>query len=1137
MATYSSRDVLEAMELLISPVQQQSQSEKSDGLSMVFQINLKRLHDRIKQEQYSESELHLHLPVCKEVQTSLEWSAIYLETCLQLLLCLKQSLQKVEEKKENKRDENFKHKRPHDCAPPLSPATLSINDQKVVTTLTQFIVCLGIAPNLDAGVGIPLSMRSDFSVLLSKTSISSDLSLESENQNLARVMRKLLDSTDLAALGGIILSKYLNDFLAALVQLSFKPQSSKAVGDAANLNKESASSITLPDPLSVEKGSSKHPEDHLEAAENASNLVGSSDTPNDHLVGSSGTPPVDRHVWRKELELLLNKLYQPMVIRELLLLQGGLSKRVKDRTKAKNPLPPAPVWLRKVCGKLLSERLMKPNGVHNVLCGILDSTGGGAADNWKQCEMIAKLLVNCPKQIHIATYYQNICPQVLDLVTCKDVLLMKKFLRIACCFISDVITRHQDLGQELLIKPLQHPLLKCIDADGILQSTPGSVFILEDSISTCVDSLHKVYVNGGSEPSQDLLQTIQPIIHPLFNLCVFLKDGISHLRSPVEDILHWYFKMTDTEISIRILKHLTLLKSDPLLGVMSPWLVFSPGSGGGAIVMVSEDKRSSETASVDVLGEQDVAATVLFEIIAKSKMNKLMGDFFIALLKELTNIVNGSTEESKKNTSEICADSKVLLQLKISQSDKLHSIQHALVVLNLVAKMCEEMGPAILKNKVQMIAFVEATLQRACNSMAGDGEDEECQDKSTMFEDETLSMALGLLTLIVADIKHVNTELKKMLTSLLPLLNIIGDQHRNKHLKEMSSSIRVTIATHGALKVDLPSDTDGQSIKKKLLPKGETKDSSSKCEGNGNKEDASSMVAEASCGNLEKNDPYSKLEVTPEGGSQTESDTDLVSESFDEAFKDLFDPLLPVRGHALIALGKLLRAKDPKSMQKKDILFRTFKEKLTDDDTYIYLAAIQGLEAMSDVFPDQVIPALCTEYANWEKKTTSDNEVRMKIGESLVKATRNLGELVPHFRHELLAAILTVTKDPDPDVCASSLANLGEVCKLLKFSLGSVIHEVLNCLVSILQTDNQVIVKRACVNVVTLILRGLGKEALTILESSLLNLYRTLKLTLRTESDDVVKLHAELALQEMDIFMREYLFPKQSLSKKIIVLP
>ena len=57
-----------------------------------------------------------------------------------------------------------------------------------------------------------------------------------------------------------------------------------------------------------------------------------------------------------------------------------------------------------------------------------------------------------------------------------------------------------------------------------------------------------------------------------------------------------------------------------------------------------------------------------------------------------------------------------------------------------------------------------------------------------------------------------------------------------------------------------------------------------------------------------------------------------------------------------------------------------------------------------------------------------------------------LGALVPHYRDLLLGTCLRACKDTDPLIRASAVSNLGQVCQHLHFSLGSVMHEVLLCL-------------------------------------------------------------------------------------------
>ena len=54
----------------------------------------------------------------------------------------------------------------------------------------------------------------------------------------------------------------------------------------------------------------------------------------------------------------------------------------------------------------------------------------------------------------------------------------------------------------------------------------------------------------------------------------------------------------------------------------------------------------------------------------------------------------------------------------------------------------------------------------------------------------------------------------------------------------------------------------------------------------------------------------------------------------------------------------------------------------------------------------------------------------------------NLGDTIPKYRDLLLNTVLTGARDSDSLVRASSISSLGEICKLLHFSLGNIVHEV-----------------------------------------------------------------------------------------------
>ncbi|XP_043276359.1 transport and Golgi organization protein 6 homolog [Venturia canescens] len=262
---------------------------------------------------------------------------------------------------------------------------------------------------------------------------------------------------------------------------------------------------------------------------------------------------------------------------------------------------------------------------------------------------------------------------------------------------------------------------------------------------------------------------------------------------------------------------------------------------------------------------------------------------------------------------------------------------------------------------------------------------------------------------------------------------------------------------------------------------------------------------------------------------------------FEKAIKDLADPLLPVRGHGLIALTKLLEKKDPEAVANKDIILCFFQENLKHEDSFIYLSAVNGLCVLATLFPEKVIEILIQEYVDMPQRNTNGEiapENRAKLGEILVKTARALGEMCHVHKNVLINGFLSATRDPDDMVRASSLSCLGEICKVMGFQLGDGITEILYCVGHVIHTDKSPECRRAAVLVTNLLIQGLGKDVLTDLGHDLVPLYRALKLLRDNDDDHVLRLHAQLALEELDDIVRLLIFsvPKK-LEKRIYLLP
>ena len=283
---------------------------------------------------------------------------------------------------------------------------------------------------------------------------------------------------------------------------------------------------------------------------------------------------------------------------------------------------------------------------------------------------------------------------------------------------------------------------------------------------------------------------------------------------------------------------------------------------------------------------------------------------------------------------------------------------------------------------------------------------------------------------------------------------------------------------------------------------------------------------------------------------------------YEDALYDISDPLLPVQGHGLIELTKLIDAKDPETLENIDKVRLIFQSNLEDEDSYIYLSSITGLVSCGRHRPELVLDCLTKEFCLvQDRKITQEVEenedqamaIRTRVGEALVKITRELGEVTPKYKNTLLNCFFSAANDPDSLVRASSLSNLGkpapclvcctlysqlllpgEVCRNLRFSLGGIAGEVLQHL-SACSRDVTAEVRAAAVMVLTMILQGLGRDSFEVLQSTLRDIYRELKMLASIEKEEIVLGQVSLAIEEIDNIVRGFLIPEVKMEKKIII--
>nr|XP_040017789.1 transport and Golgi organization protein 6 homolog [Gasterosteus aculeatus aculeatus] len=1077
--------ILSAIKTLTNPLGEVSahdaQSSHQDALVAVLRTNRALLQEQLQKESSLEEVRRLR----EEVMVAADWFGgdtedatwAFVQECLLLLLTLSRQLSAELKLFQQTDSLSAARLRTAEMAPPLPPDVFSVAQQQTLSASLQFVVCLGLCPYLATGVGVSLGRRSAFGVMVDK--LVRGGTVPAAGCRLFTTTKVLMQLTELSCLATLVFTRHLGDVLAALIQLGYQPRH-------------------------AERSCSKEGTMHELRA-------------------------VESHTCKEVLRSLLGKVYQPMIVKELLILQGG-PKQDKSGAGGSSSNGTAsglaPTWLKRVCGRLLSERLMQSNGVQAVVRAILEG-GTEANADWRKCDCVARILVICPQQSASAdSYYGQVCRQILELLHFKDQLTAQQHQRVATRAVLLMVQEKPNFAHQYLLTPLLEPLHRCSTASDEVDSHAA---VEECELTRCVTDVYKICVVGNS-PSASLLGALEEVLPVIFTLFCFTKQNVSHLRAPCEEILLWYLSHADTSAARSALRQLSGLQ-DPKNEVAAKFH-FTPGSDGGARLSSREISSEEDDALYEKLSEEQWRLECLMQLLADLKHCDLPGDFFLDLLQEMASweaAADGEREDDPEldiTTMTLVEVEQRLLAPSANQSRKLALLQVLAVMVDCVQHT------VLLRKTSQVVDFLMSLLQRACLGLG--------QASGPVLgrpvESETLRLGIGVVATLLSGPKLSQEDYSSM-WRLLPPLESLSQKHPEVLIQQLASDLRAVIATHGAYRPENFPAVASASMKPKMTVKNtQTGANNPQISPHSSPPDrnAKSNRPPASFGK-------SAAKVSPEGRTSGTSTLHPPTKPFSDWLLEACDPDVPTRAFALRVLTQMVKSGNPEAAHNQEKLLMLFLENLEHEDSFIYLSAIQGLSALADSNPERVLERLLKDFHHGPSRTTSNKEhsleFRLKVGEVLMRASRAMGELATHLGHPLISVFLQGTRDPDQSVRASSLSNLGELCPRLDYTLGTLAQELCSCLTALIKTEKEAEVRRAAVHVITLLLRGLSDKTTEVLSDVLLDLYRALKWVVRSDPDDVAVLHAQLALEEMDDIMKRFIFPKQKLQKKIVVLP
>ncbi|XP_045598354.1 transport and Golgi organization protein 6 homolog isoform X2 [Procambarus clarkii] len=797
--------------------------------------------------------------------------------------------------------------------------------------------------------------------------------------------------------------------------------------------------------------------------------------------------PDDTAFFREQLETLMTTMNTSLILQHLLLLLGIVK---------------GDMWLGKVCRSLLLRRfLMKPGGV-----GAVVSAGLAISDkqDWQLHDAIAVLIAQC-KIRDVDLFFTTLGPQLLELIEQDSV--QPDIFRVVVLIVAKLAERSATLTAIHIINPLLQPLLNT--------TLPDAPCLCKNSNLTAgVSRIYKIFVEIPSS-STVFTNLLRPVLNPLVMIAAL---ATTYLRTLARQIILRYFSSLPKENVVEGLLVLSGLKICAESPPVNPAIKFSVDDDGGVKINVLVESLHNNNL------EDENICTCLISILASLKHSEIVLLFY----EKLASCIDFTTLNKNDETPY-----RTLITNEDVKASQIKTVKHIVICCNLLTHLSEneQLTSDLFMNLSAAVPVIDMLINVGC---------QKCEEEH--LQDIQISLIINVLMLVSCYVsdrtlrKKMTSEDWRGLKSILPSLEKIEQNRRTETVLMFVEQLRSLVLTHGAVN-SYPGNIGSAKNSRNVSSDNVKKHFDSSASHNTVVNSQNMKINKDSGINTDSkaNNADTFLNLQVNYGNEIDQEINMncagKESSYKETMNDLFSPLLPVRGHALLALAKLVEKRDEETLSHKDQLLLIFQHNLKEEDSYLYLMAIEGLAVMCDAFPDKVVKMLTQEFSLGNRCV----EDRAKLAEVLTRATRRLGTLLPHYKDFFINSLLNGIRDEEGIVRAASLSGLGDVCKLLHFSLGPVVHEIFGLLYNIVKNDTSVEVRRAAVLVVTLLLQGLGHDAFTVLQVVIRDLYRTLRLIHVTDPDDVVRLHAQLAIAEIDTITREFLLPKLNFTKRIYV--
>ncbi|CAI2347586.1 unnamed protein product [Caenorhabditis sp. 36 PRJEB53466] len=244
-----------------------------------------------------------------------------------------------------------------------------------------------------------------------------------------------------------------------------------------------------------------------------------------------------------------------------------------------------------------------------------------------------------------------------------------------------------------------------------------------------------------------------------------------------------------------------------------------------------------------------------------------------------------------------------------------------------------------------------------------------------------------------------------------------------------------------------------------------------------------------------------------------------------ELMEELHDDEPAVRGAALMQISKTFRSKMylcPRLLEYG--VFEMAKELIADDDSYVYLSAINAMCEMS-LFDRRLLEIAIEYYEEMSKMAEKNEPIIVRLGrltEALGRVFLVKGAITVNHVDRMAPIFIDQLGEQDEILRASACGGIGFMMRATEGKgFEKWLERLFHALHNIVLLDRSVLSRRAAVDLIRICIHSYGMDVFVTLRERLLELHREVRRLWRTDRDGVVRLHSQLCCEELDAILEQ----------------